>query len=316
MKNILYTAICACSILCGAQAQTPGSEVPNLKKLYELTDSCDVNVRARFSPLIGISASISSGASRVGATYIQSIVKAGGTPIIIPAVTDGKVLRNIVSNLDGLVLIGGADVNPLWYEEEPREKLEEVDPVRDLYELKLIKMATDQNIPVLGICRGLQLLNVAFGGTLYQDIPSQRGDHSVKHRQDLPSSYGSHRVFVDANSQLASILGKYLSRKLSSSSSDQGVGAYLQGYRLCARQYYRGYRRLSESIHHGSSMASGSVDLRRRHYDVKDIPPSDRKGRDFPPSQRDAQAFPFRRYTYRYSFLVQTCRIQHRGPGT
>ena len=72
MKNILYTAICACSILCGAQAQTPGSEVPNLKKLYELTDSCDVNVRARFSPLIGISASISSGASRVGATYIQS----------------------------------------------------------------------------------------------------------------------------------------------------------------------------------------------------------------------------------------------------
>ena len=111
-------------ILCGAQAQTPGSEVPNLKKLYELTDSCDVNVRARFSPLIGISASISSGASRVGATYIQSIVKAGGTPIIIPAVTDGKVLRNIVSNLDGLVLIGGADVNPLWYEEEPREKLE------------------------------------------------------------------------------------------------------------------------------------------------------------------------------------------------
>ena len=139
---------------------------------------------------------------------IQSIVKAGGTPIIIPAVTDGKVLRNIVSNLDGLVLIGGADVNPLWYEEEPREKLEEVYPVRDLYELKLIKMATDQNIPVLGICRGLQLLNVAFGGTLYQDIPSQRGDHSVKHRQDLPSSYGSHRVFVDANSQLASILGK------------------------------------------------------------------------------------------------------------
>ena len=88
MKKILYTAICACSILCGAQAQTPGSEVPNLKKLYELTDSCDVNVRARFSPLIGISASISNGASRVGATYIQSIVKAGGTPVIIPAVTD------------------------------------------------------------------------------------------------------------------------------------------------------------------------------------------------------------------------------------
>ena len=90
-----------------------------------------------------------------------------------------------------------------------REKLEEVDPVRDLYELKTNQDGYRYKIlPVLGICRGLQLLNVAFGGTLYQDIPSQRGDHSVKHRQDLPSSYGSHRVFVDANSQLASILGK------------------------------------------------------------------------------------------------------------
>ena len=81
MKNILYTAICACSILCGAQAQTPGSEVPNLKKLYELTDSCDVNVRARFSPLIGISASISSGASRVGATFNNTKEKEGGQQI-------------------------------------------------------------------------------------------------------------------------------------------------------------------------------------------------------------------------------------------
>lgn len=208
MKKVLYTAICACGILLGVHAQTPGSEVPDLKKLYELTDSCDVNVRAPYSPLIGLSASISNGASRVSPTYIQSILKAGGTPVIIPAITDGKALRNIISNLDGLVLTGGADTNPLWYGEEPRQELATVDPVRDLYELKLIKLASDQNVPILGICRGLQLLNVAFGGTLYQDIPSQREEY-IKHNQDnLPSTYGSHRVFIDPSSRLASILGK------------------------------------------------------------------------------------------------------------
>ncbi len=208
MRKLVYTAICACSLLYGAHAQTPGSEVPDLKKLYELTDSCDVNVQAPYSPLIGLSSSISNGASRVTATYIQSIVKAGGTPIIIPAVTDGKVLRNIVSSLDGLVLIGGADVNPLWYGEDPRQELATVDPVRDLYELKLIKLATDQNVPILGICRGLQLLNVAFGGTLYQDIPSQRKENYIKHDQQLPNTYGSHRVYINPGSQLAAILGK------------------------------------------------------------------------------------------------------------
>ncbi len=208
MRKSLYTVLFACSILHGVQAQVYGSGIPDLQKLYELTDSCDMDMRAKYSPLIGLSVSISNGNARVGAAYYQAVVKGGGTPVIIPPITDGKVLRNIVANLDGLVLIGGADVNPLWYKEEPHEELGEVDPVRDLYELKLIKIATDQNIPVLGICRGLQLLNIAFGGTLYQDIPSQRPDHHVKHNQTLPSAYGSHRIIIDPHSRLADILGK------------------------------------------------------------------------------------------------------------
>ena len=114
MKKVLLTMLGALALLSGAKAQTPGSDLPNLKQLFELTDSIDVNLRANFSPLIGLSASISNnGYSQVSATYINAIVKAGGTPVIIPAVTDGQVLRNTLANLDGLVLVGGADVNPM-----------------------------------------------------------------------------------------------------------------------------------------------------------------------------------------------------------
>lgn len=207
MKKTLYTAF-ACFLLAGAQAQTTGSAVPNLKTFYELTDSCDVNLRTQRSPLIGLSGSLPNGSTRVLGNYFQSVLKAGGTPVIIPGTTDGAVLRNIVSNLDGLVLIGGADIDPLWYGEEPRQQLGEVDPIRDRYELKLIKFATDMNVPLLGICRGEQLINVALGGTLYQDLPSQRSN-AIKHDQgDLPYAFASHSVCVQADSELGRILGK------------------------------------------------------------------------------------------------------------
>lgn len=208
MKKFVCTILFACCGWLATQAQTPGSDVPDLLRLQALTDSCDVNSRAPYAPLIGVSASLSDGASRVSGDYIQAIVKAGGSPVIVPAVTDGEVLRSVVSHLDGLVLVGGADVNPLWYGEEPRQELGEVDPTRDLYELKLIKLATDQNVPILGICRGLQLLNVAFGGSLYQDIPSQRAGNYIKHNQELPKGYGSHRAVIRKGSCLARILGK------------------------------------------------------------------------------------------------------------
>lgn len=209
MKKVLFTMLGALALLSGAKAQTPGSDLPNLKQLFELTDSIDVNLRANCSPLIGLSASISNnGYSQVSATYINAIVKAGGTPVIIPAVTDGQVLRNTLANLDGLVLVGGADVNPMWYGEQPIQQLGGVDPQRDLYELKLVKMASDHNIPILGICRGSQLLNVAFGGTLYQDIPSQRKGKAIKHQQTMPGSYGTHTVYVEKDSPIAQIFGK------------------------------------------------------------------------------------------------------------
>ena len=158
-------------------------------------------------PLIGISASGAKGSSRLNATYTQAIAKAGGAPVIIPELSDPEALRSILDGLDGLVISGGADVNPLWYGESPRQALGGVEPARDLYELRLIKLATDRRMPVLGICRGLQLLNVAFGGSLYQDIPSQYPDH-IGHNQDMPGAYGSHKAYIQAGTKLAEILGE------------------------------------------------------------------------------------------------------------
>jgi microsomal dipeptidase-like Zn-dependent dipeptidase/gamma-glutamyl-gamma-aminobutyrate hydrolase PuuD len=204
MKTFLYLA-CFCLYLQAGHAQR---SIPGLNTFRETIDSCAINLRAPRPPLIGLSVSPADNASALSAYYFNAVVKAGGAPVLIPAITDVTVLRHIVANLDGLILTGGKDVNPMWYQEEPLLQLGAVDPLRDEYELTLIKLASDRNIPLLGICRGEQLLNVAFGGTLYQDIPSQRaGKNPAKHVQEMPGQYASHTVSVAPESQLAAIIG-------------------------------------------------------------------------------------------------------------
>ena len=181
---------------------------PDLAKLYQYTDSCFVNLRAKEMPLIGVSASRGqNGGSIVSGTYIQAILKAGGKPVIIPVMTDGIVLRDIIKDLDGLVMIGGEDFDPLYYKEKAIDPdINDIDSIRDIYDLVLLKLATDRNIPLLGICRGEQAMNVAFGGTLYQDIPTQHKDKSIKHSQSEPRDIGTHTVSITKDSQLAKIL--------------------------------------------------------------------------------------------------------------
>ena len=182
--------------------------VPDLLKLYQFTDSCFVDLKTEQKPFIGLSASrTQSGSSVVQSTYIQAVLKAGGIPIIIPAMTDGIVLRDIVKSLDGLVMTGGEDVNPSYYKEKAMPKMNEIDSLRDFYDLVLLKLAADRNVPVLGICRGEQIINVAFGGTLYQDIPTQLTNKSIIHKQNEPREQGTHDVSISENSQLAAILG-------------------------------------------------------------------------------------------------------------
>jgi len=106
-------------------------------------------------------------------TYTDAIVTAGGVPFIIPVVDDEEVLRALYDRLDGLLISGGGDVDPLSYGEPALPGLGPTDPQRDSIELLLARWATEDGKPVLGICRGIQVLNVALGGSLYQDIPSQ-----------------------------------------------------------------------------------------------------------------------------------------------
>ncbi|KAA6317242.1 putative glutamine amidotransferase, partial [termite gut metagenome] len=143
-------------------------------------------VRAR-RPLIGISCSYPEDFSSVRMSYTESVIQSGGIPVLIPVMQDEKVLDAIVSLLDGLILTGGEDIHPNYYNEDPIEQLGTVNAVRDRYDLTLIRLATLRNLPTLGICRGEQLINVAFGGTLYQDLPTQYKDTSIEHQQEEPS---------------------------------------------------------------------------------------------------------------------------------
>ncbi|WP_232726217.1 gamma-glutamyl-gamma-aminobutyrate hydrolase family protein [Bacillus sp. FJAT-42315] len=99
-----------------------------------------------------------------------SIQKGGGVPIAIPLIDDEDYIESIVDHLDGLLLTGGSDINPQLYGQPYKKGLGDINPLRDAFEMKLLEKAIKKQIPILGICRGLQLLNIFFGGTLIQDM--------------------------------------------------------------------------------------------------------------------------------------------------
>lgn len=158
------------------------------------------------SPIIGISASEKSPAS-APSTYINSVRRAGGVPLVIPMTTDKEQLEAVLATVDGIIMTGGEDIDPLkYYGEEPVRAQGEIVPYRDEFDCMLIKMAVEKGLPLLGICRGEQLLNVVFGGTLYQDIPSQAKGSYIKHRQQAPSSYGTHTIKIENGTVLNKVL--------------------------------------------------------------------------------------------------------------
>ncbi|MDR0766304.1 MAG: gamma-glutamyl-gamma-aminobutyrate hydrolase family protein [Odoribacteraceae bacterium] len=175
--------------------------------LLQLQRAVDASVPADARPVIGISTNFKEGLSCIHDDYVRAITRAGGVPLLLPVMQDIDALQAIVAHLDGLLLSGGADVNPLYSGEEPIPALGMVDPERDRYELILARLAANRQVPLLGICRGHQLINVAFGGKNYQDIPSQVPG-ALKHGQEMTTGHGSHTVRVAPNSTLFAILGK------------------------------------------------------------------------------------------------------------
>jgi putative glutamine amidotransferase len=142
-------------------------------------------------------------------TYVEAVTTAGGAPVLIPPNLDEGGLRAIYERLDGLLLAGGEDVHPKHYGEAVHEKCGESDEARDAVELTLAGWALAEGLPILAICRGIQVLNVAAGGKLYQDIASQVPD-SLKHDcwPDYARNYLAHQVTVNGDSRLAAILGQ------------------------------------------------------------------------------------------------------------
>lgn len=140
-------------------------------------------------------------------TYVDSIVAAGGAPFLIPLFDDTETLRSLYERLDGVLLAGGCDVDPRHYDEEPTPQLGAVDTLRDKVELQLARWASDEGKPVLGICRGMQVLNVALGGSLYQDIPSQIDTGIVHDSSYQVEDWTSmvHDLRIDPDSRMATL---------------------------------------------------------------------------------------------------------------
>ena len=185
------------------------------------------------APVIGLTGNFQDGNSPLAEGYYQSILKAGGTPFIIPCYDDTDALINTLEHLDGILLTGGADINPLFLGEEPIKELHGINPRRDRQELLLTKLAADRQIPILGICRGIQTMNAAFGGPLLQDIHVQMEGTRIKHSQELERSYASHTVSIEEGSLLHELFGT--DTIAVNSFHHQAVKEAAPGFRVCAR---------------------------------------------------------------------------------
>ncbi len=138
-------------------------------------------------------------------TYIRALIAAGTTPLLIPPGLSADALAALCARLDGLLLTGGADIDPARYGEERLPTCGEVEPERDELELTLTQLALARDLPTLGICRGMQTLNVACGGALYQDIATQHAD-ALPHQQ-TERAYLAHSIVVERDSRLHELLG-------------------------------------------------------------------------------------------------------------
>jgi putative glutamine amidotransferase len=160
-------------------------------------------------PHIGLNADYEPGAKpyhKLYANYTRAVQLGGGIPVIIPPLEDDEEILSILATLDGLVLTGGDDIDPKVYGQEPHPSVSAAAPERTFSDLRLVELALVMEVPILGICMGAQLINVALGGTLVQDIPTQH-PNAIQHGPSADVAKVRHVVSIIDGTRLAQILG-------------------------------------------------------------------------------------------------------------
>lgn len=193
-------------------------------------------------PVIGISSSVITdqggmfpGYKRtyVNKDYVDAVIKNGGLPVILPFNEDKEIIKELVSCIDGLILSGGHDVAPFNYGEEPEQRLGEIFPERDKFDFMLLSEAKKKGIPILGICRGFQIINTYEGGTLYQDLSYIDSVPVYKHSQGHSPELRTHSIEIAENSILHEVFG--VKEMKVNSFHHQALKKVAEGYKVSAK---------------------------------------------------------------------------------
>ena len=200
-----------------------GRTIPFLFLLALLLPTCS------HKTVVGIAETCTGRSAVAGRSYVEAVARGGNVPLVIP---DNEYAGELLKKIDILLLIGGEDVNPSYYGAEPSPNLGAVNGRRDTFEMKLIQEAIKHRIPIFGICRGEQVLNVAFGGSLYQDLPSEV-PNNVGHWKGDKMREPVHTIVIDRDSRLYDVMQTPVLGV--NSSHHQAVLKLAPGFRVSAR---------------------------------------------------------------------------------
>ena len=184
-------------------------------------------------PRIGLLAEINEeGYTGAKNSYSTAIEAAGGIPFILPYTENEETLADYAAAMDGFVFTGGADIDPKYYGEEIKEACGKIFPMRDMFEARMFEKITSTKKPILAICRGMQVINVFLGGTLYQDINTEY-ETNLAHRQTAPRTEPWHDILVSEETKLSALIGK--SRMIGNSFHHQAVKSLAKGLTCTAK---------------------------------------------------------------------------------